>query len=177
MQNSVELKLRKTVAKLAYKETEKISVSALCKKADISRASFYLYYKDIDDLTEKNREYIINKLDEQMNIIFDIQYASREGKCRIVFTDDDRALLKGFIGKNVYWDFAVAANRIITPRFNKKMIERYGENYYNENKEKFEFILNGSMASLCLDLLNYNEETLIKNMQRITKIADEIFER
>lgn len=176
MQNSVELKLRRTLAELAYKEVEKISVSALCKKADVSRASFYLYYKDIDDLIVKNREYIIDKLDEQMNIIFDINYVANEDKYRIVFTEDDRALLKGFIGKDIYWNFAVDANRIITPRFRKKMIERWGEEFYNENKEKFEFILNGGVASLCLDLLNFNKDTYIKNMQRITDIANIIFE-
>ena len=118
-----------------------------------------------------------DKLDEQMNIIFDINYVEYKDKYPIVFTEDDMVLLKGFIGKDIYWNFAVDANRIITPRFRKKMIERCGEEYDNENKEKFEFILNGSVASLCLDLLNFNKETFIKNMQRITDIVNIIFER
>lgn len=175
MQNSVELKLRSTLAELAYKEVEKISVSALCEKAGISRASFYLYYDDIDDLIIKTREYIVNKLCEQLSIILDNINEDHDDKYRIVFTEDDIALLKGFIGKHVYWDFAVDANRIITPRFINKIIEHRGEDYYNENKDKFEFLLNGGVATLCLDLLNFNKETYIKNMHRIGDIAKDLF--
>lgn len=175
MQNNVELKLRNTLAELAHKEVEKISVSALCEKAGVSRASFYLYYKDIDDLVVKTREYIIDKLCEQLSIILNTKDGFYDDNHLIVFTEDDIALLRGFIGKHVYWDFAIDANRIITPRFKNKMIERWGEAYYNENEEKFEFMLNGGVASLCLDLLNFDRNTYIKNMQRITDIANELF--
>ncbi len=175
MQSNVELKLRRTLAELADKEVEKISVSALCEKADVSRASFYIYYKDMDDLIAKTREYIINKLIDQLNIILDIRDGVRNDKNRVIFDDDDISLLKGFVGKHIYWNFAVDANRIITPRFKKKMIERWGEDYYNENEEKFEFVLNGGVATLCLDLMFFNKETYIKNMQRISDIANEIF--
>ncbi len=175
MQNSVESKLRRAMAKLADKNVEKISVSALCEKADISRASFYLYYKDIDDLNAKTREYIINKLDEQLNIILDIKDGILPDNCHIVFTEEDLALLKAFTGKHVYWDFAVAANNIINPRFKKKMIERWGEDYYNEKKEILEFILNGGVATLYFDLLNFDKETYIKNMHRIIGVAKELF--
>lgn len=175
MQNNVESKLKRTMAELADKNVEKISVSALCEKAGVSRASFYLYYKDIDDLIVKTREYIINKLDEQLNFILDIEDGVCPDKCHIVFTEEDLALLKAFTGKHVYWDFAVDANKIMTPRFKKKMIERWGENYYNENKEIFEFILTGGIATLYVDLLNYDKETYIKNMYRIGDIANELF--
>lgn len=176
MQNKVELKLRKALAELAYKEVEKISVSALCEKAEISRASFYLYYKDIDDLIAKTREYIINKLDEQLNVILHIKDGISTDIHRIVFTDDDIALLKGYTGKHVYWDFAVDTNRIITPRYNKKMIERWGEDYFNKNKAKFEFLLNGGVATLYFDLINYDRATYITNIIRITEIANELFQ-
>ncbi|MBE6715868.1 MAG: TetR/AcrR family transcriptional regulator [Ruminococcaceae bacterium] len=174
MQNSVELKLRKAMAELADKNVEKISVLALCEKAGISRASFYLYYKDIDELIVKTREYIINKFDEQLNIILNIKDGVCTDKSHIVFTEEDLALLKAFTGKHVYWDFAVDANNIIAPRYKKKMIERWGEDYYNENKEIFEFILNGGVATLYIDLLNHDKETYIKNMHRISDIANEL---
>ena len=55
------------------------------------------------------------------------------------------------------------------------LIERWGEAYYNENKEKFEFLLNGGVAILYFDLLNFDKETYRKNMQRISQIAFEFF--
>ncbi len=175
MQISVEEKLRRTMAKLADKNIEKISVSSLCEKADISRASFYIHYNDMDDLIDKTREYIINKLDEQLNILLDIKDGVYYGKDLMVFDAVDISLLKGFTGKHVYWDFAMNANSIIFPRYKNKMIERWGEKYYNENKEKFEFLLNGGVATLYFDLLNYDKENYSKNLQRIAEIAYEFF--
>lgn len=177
MQVSVEERLRRTVAELSIKNVEKISVSALCEKAEVSRASFYLYYKDMEDLISKIREYIINKLDEQLNIILDIIDGGIKDKNRVVFTQEDIALLKVLTGKHVYWDFAVDANSIIQPRYEKKMRERRGDEYFEKNKEKFEFLINGGIATLYFDLTDFDRETYLKNMRRITQIAEELFEK
>ena len=173
MQDNVEERLRNTLAVLAQKNVEKISVSDLCKKAGVSRASFYIYYKDLDDLVIKTREYIINKLCEQLSIILDIKKTMQEKQC-LVLNDNDIELLKGFLGKHNYWDFAVAANRIIAPKYKELVFERCGEEFYNEKKEVFEFLLNGGVATLCLDLLFYDKESYIKNMQRVADIAEDL---
>ena len=44
------------------KEINKITVSELCSKADINRATFYRYYIDIYDLLEKIQDDFINEL-------------------------------------------------------------------------------------------------------------------
>lgn len=80
---------------------------------------------------------------------------------------------RGYTGKHVYWDFAVEANSVISHRFEKKMIELWGEEYYNENRERFEFLLNGGVGTLYFDLMNYNREEYIRNMSRIAKISAE----
>ena len=69
MHNGIEAKIRKAMAELAKKGVEKISVSDLCKKAGVSRASFYLYYNDMDDLIEKTLLYIVDKFGEQLSLI------------------------------------------------------------------------------------------------------------
>lgn len=174
MQNLVEEKLRVTLAKLADNGTKKISVAALCEKAGISRASFYIYYSDLDDLINKTREYIINKLYEQLKIIVDIKSEEFSEETHMIFDDVDIALLKGFTGKNVYWEFAIEANNIIFPRYEKKMKERWGEEYYNNNKEKFEFLINGGIATFYFDLLNYDKAECVKNMKRTADIVREL---
>lgn len=175
MPASVEEKLRITLAKLAESEKEKISVSALCEIAGVSRASFYIYYEDLDDLIKKTRNYIINRLDEQLGVLLDVKDGKSFSENSLILNETDIALLKGFTGKHVYWDFAVDANRILWPRYEKKMIERWGEEYYNENKEKFEFVLNGGIATLYFDLLNFDKKIYMKNMHRIWEIACEFF--
>ena len=175
MQNNVEVKIRKAMARLTEKNVRKISVSALCEKAGVSRASFYIYYKDLEDLIEKTREYIVNKLDEQFTILVEITDDDyTEEKC-MIFDDIDIALLKGYTGRDVYWEFAVKANMIIGPRFEKKMKELHGEEKYNKNKEIFEFILNGSIGTFYFDLLNCDKATYIENIRRTYEIVKELF--
>lgn len=174
MHNGVEVKIRKTMAELARKNVEKISVSAFCEKAGISRASFYLYYEDMDDLVEKTLLYIVNKFDEQLSIILDIKDGLCMDSCRIVFSEDDIALLKAFTGNTLYWNFAVFSNSVIVPRFSKRMIERWGEDTYKEKEAVFEFLINGGAATLYFDLIDFDKETYIKNMQRIAKITKEL---
>ena len=51
---------------LKEKEISKISVSELCNKADINRATFYRYYIDIYDLLEKIEQDLILQLKEML---------------------------------------------------------------------------------------------------------------
>ena len=60
---------------LAEKEISKITVSEICKIADINRATFYRYYLDAFDLLDKIREEFVNELmstlrDEDVNSVY-----------------------------------------------------------------------------------------------------------
>lgn len=49
---------------LDEKDIKKITVSEICKLADINRATFYRYYIDVYDLLDKIQEEFINELKE-----------------------------------------------------------------------------------------------------------------
>ena len=66
MESKVEKKLYEALAKIVSKGEEKLSVSTLCEKADVSRASFYIYYKDLDDFEAKCRTCVSERLFEQV---------------------------------------------------------------------------------------------------------------
>lgn len=46
---------------------EKITVTAICNRAEINRATFYKYYLDVPDLVDKLRDETINKLAEKLD--------------------------------------------------------------------------------------------------------------
>lgn len=50
------------IALLNEKEINKITVSEICKIADINRATFYRYYLDVYDLLDKIKEEFVNEL-------------------------------------------------------------------------------------------------------------------
>lgn len=173
MQTTVEEKMRITAAKLAEKEIDKISVSDFCKKADVSRASFYIHYKDMDDLIKKTRRYIIDKFGEQLDILFAEMLGTNKRNTCVIFDEYDVSLLKGFSGKDIYWDFVSEASQVLFPKYEKKMIERWGEAYYNEKKGTFEYLFIGSAGILYADLLKNNMKNCGKSMNYIGKISRE----
>ena len=157
------------------KNDEKLPVSTLCKKAGVSRAGFYVYYKDMEDFIDQGREYIVNRLFEQMMHIMKVEDNKQSRLNSLILTDTDIDLFKIYIGKHAYQDFALAANRVIFPKYEVVMIERWGEEYYEKNKQVFEFAFNGAFSMLVIDLLDFDKNTFIKNMGRITGIMKALF--
>lgn len=50
---------------------EKITVTAICKRAEINRATFYKHYLDVADLVDQLQEETINELSEQLQNAID----------------------------------------------------------------------------------------------------------
>lgn len=173
MENKIEIKLREAYSKLISKSAEKLTVKTLCEKADVSRAGFYLYYKDLEDFIAACRSYIVEKLCEQLKIAMRNTSTAKEYK--MIFSETDIKLLKGFTGKHDYWDFAVMGNNIIWPEIKSILVGYWGEEYFNKNSEKFEFMITGSIATLYFDIINYDKETFYKNMIYTNNLVDELF--
>ena len=88
------------------KKLEAITVTELCKNAEISKATFYLHYKDIFDLSEKLQDEIIKtifaKLENPMEILTNsrrfmqtfVQAVEQESeRIRILFSDSQAGAL------------------------------------------------------------------------------------
>ncbi len=171
MESKVEQKLYATLAKLSVKANEKITVSTLCEKADVSRASFYLYYKDIDDFLGKCVEHITEKLYDQVQLIIE---SASTGDCEMLFNQDDVDLLKAFTEKHSYWGFAEIANSMTSPRFQEEMKARWGEEKYKKYEEIGEFILCGSIGTIYMELLDFDKHKFEKNMEYLRNIVREL---
>lgn len=173
METKIKTRLYEAFAKRVSKTDEKLSVSILCEKAGVSRASFYIHFKSIDDFETQCRNYIIEKIFEQIYIF--MKHKADPNICQRILSDTDIKVLKYFTNRHTYWDFASSANRIIWSKFEKLMIAEWGEDFYESNKDTFEFALNGSVASLYFDLLDYDDKKFRTNMVYIANIASELF--
>lgn len=174
MENKVKNNLLRALSEIAQGSKDKLTVSELCAKAGVSRASFYLYYTDIDDFYNKTRLYIIEKLYEQVIAIMQAADAGQD-KQKILLTDVDINLLKAYTDINLYWDFVILANDIIWKHFDKLMTERWGEDFYYRNKAYFEFMLSGGIGTLYFDLIASDKSDYLKSISRIVKIKRELF--
>lgn len=88
------------------KKLEAITVTELCRNAEISKAAFYLHYRDIFDLSEKLQneviEAVFSKLENPMDIFSNsvafmqsfVQAVEQESeRIRIVFSDSQAGAL------------------------------------------------------------------------------------
>ncbi len=117
-----------TLKLMEKKEASKITVTELCKIADINRATFYKYYVDIYDLIEKIELELYNSIkksietieDEEsikpfINNIINIIYENQDA-CKVLFGPYGN---KEFIKKIVYLAYVKSATEW------KRKLEKY----------------------------------------------------
>ncbi len=181
MQREVNQKLIKAYSVLAVKDDGKVSVTALCEKADVSRATFYLYYKDIEEFNSAVLEYIVRLLlregklllssssDEEMN-----RLSQREN---LIFSEEELDLLEFYTEGYRYVDLGACSEKIIRATYEKDMCEMATRDFYLKNKGVLEFQLNGIVTMLVLDLIrmkNGGENTIAYDMKKCREYTDRI---
>ncbi|MBE5910416.1 TetR/AcrR family transcriptional regulator [Pseudobutyrivibrio sp.] len=64
-----KMRIRSALYELIQERSvEKITVTAICKRADINRATFYKHYLDVQDLIDKLQEETIQELSNKLNM-------------------------------------------------------------------------------------------------------------
>ncbi|MBQ8502766.1 MAG: TetR/AcrR family transcriptional regulator [Clostridia bacterium] len=178
MNKGINLKLHKAYAKLIKNNDDKITVTDLCEKADVARATFYLYYKSIDEFILKSKEYLIVKLYEQSELIMKASDAELDNVLKrknIIFDDFELELLKYYTSGSNYLEFAALMNELLAPRYKNLMVEKWGEEFYEKNKAKFEFFKNAVTPLLYFNLLDYDESTIRYDMHAARNVANDFF--
>ena len=63
-----KMRIRSAFYELLHEKSyDKITVTAICEKAEINRATFYKHYMNVEDLVDKLQEETINDLAEKLN--------------------------------------------------------------------------------------------------------------
>lgn len=129
---------------LEQKEINKITVSEICKIADINRSTFYRYYLDVYDLLSKIQEELVNKLKNiKSNKKYTVESFSEE--ILNVFLEEKKLIKILFdTNENIYF-----LNTILEVAY-QKCKETWLEENKNLNEEEIEyasvFIFNGALG-------------------------------
>lgn len=111
---------------LKQKEIEKISVTELCRLADINRSTFYLHYCDIYALLEEIEKDCLEEFDLLVEYI-SCQEIIPDQVTRMIlkYIYDQKELLYLFLLKNNRYDFWEKINQKIISLFKTKTLQNY----------------------------------------------------
>lgn len=159
------------IALLEEKELKKITVSEICKIADINRATFYRYYLDVYDLLQKIEEDFVREIKKASNINDNNSYSvssfSKE-LLKVFYNNKDLVKVLFNTKNNVYF-----LNDILDLAY-QKCKEKWEKDIPVINDEDIEyastFIFNGSLGIVNFWVQNNFE----KEIDEIAKIIEEL---
>ena len=155
---------------LKDKEIDKITISELCEKADINRATFYRYYIDIYDLLEKIGQDLIDELKTKLDDFKDSSLKDVT-KAYLTILKENRELTKIIFSnrKNIYLfnDFF----EYIYYNYKIKQINNIDNINESDTIMPFVFIFNGALGIINYWLQNNFEEDIDKISELIEKIS------
>ena len=156
---------------LEEKDINKITVSEICKIADINRATFYRYYIDVYDLLEKIEDDFTKKIKKSSSEILEENYDIQTyTKTILKICYEDKKLMKILFNtnNNIYF-----LNEVLEDTYQKcynKWIKRP-----NVDEDKITsaaiFIFNGALGTLNYWVKNDFDKSIEEVADIITKLS------
>lgn len=172
-------RLRKAYCRL-LKETdeEKINVSALTEEADVARATFYLYYQNIEDFKKDTNNYIIDLFILQISAFISKSRSEVREACKrrnLIFTEDDFNLFSSIFKNNRGFFFdGDELGRGFAAMYGK-VDEYFSPGFIRKNKARFDLFFIGYASVMREDFLNYHSDKTARDVLRTMDIWDFYF--
>lgn len=172
-------RLRKAYCSLIRKmKAEKITVSALTEEADVSRATFYTYFQNIEEFKDYALRYILALFIKQIG---DFLIAGKQGvkeACRrrnLIFHDDDFELFcclfeneKGFGYDKSILNFALKS-------YLDNIGSYFDEKFLKKNHDRLDLFYIGYTAVMRVDFLDYHSDKVYRDVMRTIHIWENLF--
>lgn len=147
-----KMRIRSAFYELLHEKSyDKITVTAICEKAEINRATFYKHYLDVEDLVDKLQEETINDLAEKLNSATDttakdfivdiLKYL------KLHMEDNNNA---GLFASPTASTFTAKISRLIYLRFSTLLMPRIPDNADMDKSIVFTYIAGG-----CAGIIDY----------------------
>lgn len=178
LSTKTQRRLRKAYCRLLLgKNRDKINVSILTEEADVSRATFYLYYQNIDEFVEDMEKYILSLFVKQIRIFLDSGKAEVKQACKkknMIFTDDDFKLFSALYS-DIGFGFDEQKFKILFNIFNENIPEYFDKKFVKKNKERFDLFYIGYACVMRDNFFDYNSDKVYRDVLRSMVVWDFLF--
>lgn len=172
-------RLRKAYCRL-LKETdaEKINVSTLTQEADVSRATFYLYYQNIEGFKEDTQKYIIDLFVRQIFVFISKSRNEVREACKrrnLIFTEDDFDLFSSIFKNNQGFLFEGDDLMIAFTTVYGSIGKYFSQKFIRKNKARFDLFFIGYASVMRENFMDYRSDKTARDVLRSMDVWDFYF--
>lgn len=172
-------RLRKAYCRLMRKTgAEKITVSSLTEEADVSRATFYTYFQNIEEFKDYALRYILALFIKQIGIFL---LAGRQGAkeaCRrrnLIFNDDDFELFRCLFENERGFGYGESVLSFAFKKYVDNIGSYFDEKFLKKNHDRLDLFYIGYTAVMRVDFLDYHSDKVYRDVMRTIHIWENLF--
>ena len=172
-------RLRKSYCRLIRKnQYDKMSVSSLVEEADISRATFYLYFKNIEEFEDDTFKYMLFLFAEQIVKFLLAGKTKAKETCKrknLIFTDDDFELFSCICSVTPRFDFNKKVFDTFFDKYLDYICKYFDKSFIKKNKDRFNLFYIGYACVMTENFLDYHSSKVYRDILRSAEMWDFLF--
>ncbi|MBE6812176.1 MAG: TetR/AcrR family transcriptional regulator [Ruminococcaceae bacterium] len=172
-------RLRTAYAQLLQENgIDEITVTELTGQADMSRATFYLHYSNMDEFRNECFRHIVTTALRQCGLWFE---AGRDGieeaskKKNLIMNQNDRDLFRFYMSQEIYKQYHYISTLYDTRTAMHIFTDTWSDDFIDQNSGKLTVFFTGFIVNSMPDLTNYSSKKLRREMEYIFEIWDYLF--
>lgn len=157
---------------------DEITVTELTERADMSRATFYLHFNNIDEFRNECFKYISTTALRQCGLWFEAGRDGIEEACKkknLIINQSDRELFKFYMSQEVYREYHNIFVFFDMRTAMHAFTDTWADAFIDENSGKLTVFFTGFVINILPNLLEYNSKKLRNEMEYIFEIWDYLF--
>lgn len=173
-------RLRKAYCRIIKEKGEdKVNVSSLTEEADVSRATFYLYYQNIEEFEEDTAKYVSLLFIKQLRLFItsaNLEELKQVTKRKnLIFTDDDFELFACLFPKSKGFNINSKIFNFLFDNFFENISNYFDEKYVKKNRDKFDLFYIGFCGVMRENFLDYHADKVYRDILRTVEIWEILF--
>ena len=155
-----------------------MSVSSLVEEADISRATFYLYFQSLEEFEADTFRYMLSLFIEQIVEFLLAGKTKAKETCKrknLIFTEDDFELFSCSHSVNSRFDFNEKVYEITFDELLNRIDKYFDKSFIKKNKDRFDLFYIGYVCVMTENFLDYHSSKVYRDILRSAEIWDFLF--